>query len=108
MAIQQNLADEKPATSAATNWQFLEEHPDSGKKQLFVKGRKLPAAVVWTNTLTIAADNWDLEVEAVEEIIAYCNENRALLEQEAQEEKEKLEARGIRIEPPNQQTSQDQ
>jgi uncharacterized protein (DUF433 family) len=73
---------------------------------LFVKGRRLRAFTVWmdmqTNGMTPeeAADNWDLPLAAVEEIGRYCEEQRALLEMEAEEERRRLLEEGIRLEPP--------
>ena len=46
-----------------------------------------------------AADNWDLPVEAVDEIVVYCEPNKALLEMEAAEGMRRLEQKGINIEP---------
>jgi len=80
---------------------YLVARPHSWRRQLYVKGRRLPASVVWsdmiTNDMSIdeAADNWDLPVEAVEEIINYCEANRELLEMEADEERRSLESRGV-------------
>ena len=84
-------------------WTFLVERSHPWKKQLFVKGRKLPASSVWSGmiannmTLEEAADNWELPVEAISEILAYCEENRPLLEMEANEELRRLEEKGIGI-----------
>lgn len=84
-------------------WLYLVAQAHPWKKQLFVKGRKLPAAAVWTgmiaNDLSVqeAAENWDLPVGAVEEILDYCQTNRVLLEMEAQEELRILEEKGIGI-----------
>lgn len=86
-------------------WMYLVDQAHPWKRQLFVKGRKLPAAVVWSGMLVNklsreqAADNWDLPVEAIDEILAYCEENKALLEMEAAEELRRLEQKGISIEP---------
>ncbi len=86
-------------------WMYLVEHAHPWKKQLYVKGRKLPAAAVWTgmiaNNLNIqeAADNWDLPEEAVREIMEYCDTNKVLLEMEANEELRRLEEKGIGIAP---------
>lgn len=87
------------------NWKYLVEHSHPWKKQLYVKGRKLPAASVWigmkVNKLNAeeAAENWDLPIEAIHEIIRYCEDNKNLLEMEANEEMRLLEQKGINIEP---------
>lgn len=84
-------------------WLYLVEQAHPWKRQLSVKGRKLPAAAVWTtmvaNKMTAeeAADNWDLPVEAVREIVEYCEANRPLLEMEAAEELRILEQKGFEL-----------
>ena len=94
------LGIEKPSVS---KWLYLVEQSHPWKKQLFIKGRKLPASAVWTtmsaNELSIeeAAVAWDLPSEAIVEITAYCESNRHLLEMEAAEELRLLEEKGIGI-----------
>ncbi|MBX9879920.1 MAG: hypothetical protein K2Y22_15790 [Candidatus Obscuribacterales bacterium] len=86
-------------------WKYLVERPHSWKSQLFVKGRRLPAANVWSSMLVEkmsieeTAEDWDLPVEAIEEIISYCEANKSLIEMEAAEERQWLEERGISIDP---------
>ncbi len=94
------LGIEKPNIS---KWLYLVEQAHPWKKQLFVKGRKLPAAVVWTtmkaNNLTIeqAVENWDLSKEAIAEILEYCDSNKDLLEMEAAEELRRIEEKGLSV-----------
>lgn len=94
------LGIEKPTMA---KWLYLVAQAHPWKKQLFVKGRKLPAAAVWTgmlaNNLSVqqAAENWELPVDAVQEILEYCQTNKVLLEMEAQEELRILEEKGIGI-----------
>lgn len=82
-------------------WLYLVEQSHPWKRQLFVKGRKLPASAVWStmfaNKLSIeeSAENWDLPVDAVREIIEYCESNKYLLEMEAAEELRRMEQAGI-------------
>jgi uncharacterized protein (DUF433 family) len=82
-------------------WVYLVTRPHSWRRQLYVKGRRLRASSVWsdmiTNNMSIdeAVDDWDLPVEAVEEIINYCEANRKLLAMEADEERRSLESRGV-------------
>lgn len=84
-------------------WKYLVQVPHPWKKQLYVKGRKLPAAAVWTATLTNklskaeAAENWDLPLEAIDEIFYYCEKNKALLQMEAEEEARQLSLKGIQV-----------
>lgn len=92
-------------TPNMSSWKYLVDIAHPWKRQLFVKGRKLPTSTVWigmlVNKLTReqAADNWDLPLEAVDEIISYCESNKELLEMEAAEEKRRLEQKGISVEP---------
>ena len=80
-----------------TDWTYLVERPHAWKKQLFVKGRRLTAAQVWLDMRANgmsereAAENWDLPVEAISEIMEYCEDNAALVKMEADEEKLFLE-----------------
>ncbi len=79
--------------AGSPRWTYLVERPHSWKRQLFVKGRRLTAAQVWLDmqanqmTEAEAALNWELPSEAVAEIAAYCEQSRALLQMEADEEK---------------------
>lgn len=87
-------------------WKFLVERPHKWRRQLYVKGRRLRAFNVWMEMLVNdqsrqeAADNWSLPLDAIDEIIEYCEQNRALLDMEAEEERSRLLARGVVLEPP--------
>ncbi|MFN7216357.1 MULTISPECIES: hypothetical protein, partial [Microcystis] len=91
--------------AAKTQWQYLEKRPDSWRQQLYLKGRKLRAYTVWSDmlvngdTILEAADNWDLPLGAIEEVIRYCQTHQSLLQQEAEEEGHYLEERGVVLEP---------
>ncbi|MFT4100779.1 MAG: hypothetical protein QM674_07035 [Burkholderiaceae bacterium] len=71
---------------------------------MWLKGRKLQASAVWldaqANGLSAAeaAENWSLPLPAVEEALAYCEANRALIEAEADEERQRLLAEGVSLE----------
>ncbi|HEY9786415.1 MAG TPA: hypothetical protein V6D17_13490 [Candidatus Obscuribacterales bacterium] len=86
-------------------WKYLVEIPHPWKRQLYVKGRKLPAAVVWTGMIVNklsreeAAENWELPLPAIDEIVRYCESSRELLQMEAQEEGRRLVERGIKLAP---------
>jgi hypothetical protein len=94
---------EKPKSK---KWMFLVEHDHPWRRQLYVKGRKLQASAVWsgikTNNLSEedAADNWDLPVEAIREILEYCEANQALLKMEAAEELRLLGEKGVDVAVP--------
>lgn len=82
-------------------WQWLVERPHPWRRQLWIKGRKLQASAVWldaqANGLSAeeTAENWNLPLSAVEEAFAYCETHRALIEAEADEERQRLLAEGI-------------
>ena len=65
----------------------------------------MTAANVWYDllanerTLQEAAQNWDLPVEAIEEIVRYCESDRELIAMEADEEKQLLIEKGVGITP---------
>jgi uncharacterized protein (DUF433 family) len=63
--------------------QYLERRPDSLYRQLFIKGRKIRAEILWSLTVPSAedgevytpeqvAENYGLPLEAVREAIEYC------------------------------------
>lgn len=84
-------------------WTYLVECSHPWKKQLYVKGRNLPAAAVWTSmqvngmTPDETAQNFELPIDAINEIILYCEANRELLEMEAAEDLLILERKGISV-----------
>jgi hypothetical protein len=88
-----------------TKWQYLEPRPSSGRQQLYIKGRKLRAFTVWmdmmVNDLTPieVAENKELPLGAVMEAIEYCSSHQPLLKKEAEEERRRLEEKGISLEP---------
>jgi hypothetical protein len=82
-------------------YKFLTERPHPWRRQLWVKGRRLLASTVWADVIANgmskeeAAENWELPVESIQEILLYCERNRELLAMEADEEKRLLRAKGI-------------
>jgi len=88
-----------------TQWQYLEQRPHSWRKQLYIKGKRIKASVIYSDmivndeTLEEAAENWDLPLAAIEEAIQYCQTHQDLLRREADEERRRLEAKGISLEP---------
>jgi hypothetical protein len=89
---------------AVGTWHWLLERPHPWRRQLWVKGRKLLASAVWLDALTNgmgpreAAENWDLPLPACEEIFAYCEANKALIEAEASEERQRLHRENVEVE----------
>jgi hypothetical protein len=91
--------------SLETQWQYLEKRSHPWRKQLYLKGKRTKASVIYSSmvvnneTLEKAADNWDLPLAAVKEIVEYCETHQELLKQEAKEERRRLEAKGFTLEP---------
>ncbi|MDJ0731144.1 MAG: hypothetical protein QNJ33_14250 [Crocosphaera sp.] len=91
--------------STNTKWQYLEARPNSWRKQLYIKGTRIKASVIYSDmivnemTEADALYNWDLSLEAIHEIIEYCQTHQKLLQAEAVEERRRLEAKGVMIEP---------
>ena len=78
------------------NWQYLAKRNHPWRKQLYVKGQKLLASTIWqdmiANKMSVeeAADNWDFPLDAIDEVIRYCENHRDLLKLEAEKEAYKL------------------
>ena len=89
--------------AVSPRWQYLTARPHVWKRQLYVKGRRLTAGNVWYDMLANkmssaeAAENWDLPVEAVEEIIRYCEANRGLICMESDEDRRALQDAGVTL-----------
>jgi uncharacterized protein (DUF433 family) len=86
-------------------WKYLEAHPQSSYKQLFLKGTRLRAEIIYDemewvepdDPMTpekIAADR-NLPVEAVREAIAYCESDPPELREDHQRSREPLQAEGL-------------
>ena len=86
-------------------WRYLEARPHSWMRQFFVKGRRLRASTVWMYMLVNGlsreevADSYDLSLDAVDEIIGYCESYGDLLSKEAEDEKRFLIEEGVALEP---------
>jgi hypothetical protein len=84
------------------SYQFLERRPDSNYKQLFVKGRKIRAEVLYRQTVGLeprtpeeVADAYKLPLGAVLEAIQYCIDNEAFLREERDREAAWIRAHGL-------------
>jgi hypothetical protein len=53
-----------------------------------------------------AAENWDLPLAAIQEVIEYCQSHAKLLQKEAREERRRLEEKGISLEQRTQSLNQ--
>jgi hypothetical protein len=93
-----------PDIEPSFSWKWLMQRPHPWRRQLWVKGRRLLASQVWADmqingmTEEEAAINWDLPRGAIEEILAYCTQNTALIAMEANEEKRQLADAGVNLE----------
>jgi uncharacterized protein (DUF433 family) len=83
------------------NWQYLVERSHPWRRQLYIKGRKLLASTVWRDAIANemspeeAAENWDLPLAAIQEVMQYCERHQELLQLEAEEERYRLEEKGV-------------
>jgi uncharacterized protein (DUF433 family) len=88
--------------STETRYQHLEPRPGSNYRQLFLKGRRIRAAVVEEAihgpdpfTPEEFAREYQVPIEAVVEALDYVSRNRSLIEQERDREAARLRARGL-------------
>jgi hypothetical protein len=99
--IIQSLQD----TAQDEDWQYLVARSHPWRRQLYIKGRKLLASIVWQDAIANemtpeqAAENWNLPLPAIYEVIRYCESHRELLKLEADEERYRLEQKGVSLEP---------
>lgn len=89
-------------TGTPTRYQHLEPRPGSNYRQLFLKGRRIRAAVVWESvhgpdpyTPEELAASYQVPLEAVLEALDYVENNRPLIEAERDREAARLRARGL-------------
>jgi uncharacterized protein (DUF433 family) len=85
-----------------TQYQHLEPRPGSNYRQLFLKGRRIRAAVIHEAvhgpdpyTPEEFAREYQVPLEAVLEALEYVAQNRPLIEQERDREAAGLRARGL-------------
>ncbi|MEO1634314.1 MAG: hypothetical protein AAFS04_04425 [Cyanobacteria bacterium J06631_9] len=96
LALIQSVKQSLEETPSQESWKFLWSYPHTWRQQLYMKGRKLPASIVWsdmlTNKMTMeeTADNWDLTLAEVKEAVCYCESHRELIAQEAKIDREAL------------------
>ncbi len=75
--------------SEQKQYRFLEPRPRSNYRQLFIKGRRIRAEILYRETVGVdlrtpeqVADDFNVPLEAVREAIDYCANNPELLRQE--------------------------
>jgi uncharacterized protein (DUF433 family) len=83
-------------------YRYLAPREGSVYREWFVKGRKIRASFLWSDTLEPdamtpqeVADNYDVPVEAVREAIDFCEKNQDLLEQDWKDEWDFIRAHGL-------------
>jgi uncharacterized protein (DUF433 family) len=89
-------------TKPETQYQHLEPRPGSNYRQLWLKGRRIRAAVVDQvihgpdpRSAEEFAQEYQVPLEAVLEALDYVAQNRPLIEQERDHEAARLRARGL-------------
>jgi uncharacterized protein (DUF433 family) len=90
------------ATSTAAQYQHLEPRPGANYRQLFLKGRRIRAAVVHEAvhgpdpyTPEEFARDYGVPLEAVREALDYVANNLGLIEAERDREAADVQARGL-------------
>lgn len=83
--------------TSENSYKYLERRPGSAYKQLFTKGRKIRAIVLYSLTRgedamtpEEVAKDYDLPVEMVREAIDYCEKNPDILRQDVEMEDKTL------------------
>src|SRR5579864_2424265 len=92
----------KPSTSIT--WQHLAPNPKSCYKQLFVKGTRIRARVLYGMYMNAdepmtpeqIAGEFSLPLDAVKEAIAYCQSNPPEIAQDFAREEQLMEASGMK------------
>lgn len=92
------------AVAQVEDWQYLVARDHPWRRQLYIKGRKLLASTIWQDMIANqmspeeVAENWDLPLSAIYEVIRYCESHQELLKLEADEERYRLETKGVLLE----------
>lgn len=88
--------------NTTTQYQHLEPRPGSNYRQLWLKGRRIRAAVVYENihgpdpyTPEEFARDFQVPLEAVHEALDYVTNNMSLIQAERAREAASLRARGL-------------
>lgn len=81
------------------HYQHLERRPGSNYKQLFVKGRRIRAEVLYRQTIgedprtpEEVAEDYDLPVEVIREVVDYCLHNEDVLREDREREQANIRA----------------
>jgi uncharacterized protein (DUF433 family) len=101
----QRLEERAVAEESEPRWRYLVSRSHPWRRQLSIKGRNTTVgqlvSTVLANRLTAeqASAEFGLPIEAIQEALTYFNENRALIDLEATEERRRLTERGHHLEP---------
>ena len=96
------------STEAQRQYQHLEARPGSNYRQLFLKGRRIRAEVMYhavygpdPRTPEEVARDFEVPLEAVLEALDYVEQNQQLIREERDREAARLRARGLLDGPPS-------
>jgi hypothetical protein len=101
----ERLEEALSSLQEAPRWQYLVSRPHRWRRQLSIKGRNMTVgqlvSTLCANHLTAeqGAEEFSLPLAAVEEALAYWEQNRPLIELEASEERRRLAQEGHALEP---------
>lgn len=93
-----------PAVEPVRHYRYLIARPETGRQQLYLKGRNMSVGQLIykmrTNQLTVqeAAEDMDLSIDQVSEVLAYYHTHRELIASEAESEKRFLQREEIAFE----------
>jgi uncharacterized protein (DUF433 family) len=89
--------------ASGTTYTYLEPRPESAYRQLFIKGTRIRARVLfglyassedpWTPGSI--AEQYRLPIEAIREAIAYCESNPPEIEEDCRREEALMDAMGV-------------
>lgn len=96
------------AIEAQKQYQYLEARPGSNYRQLFLKGRRIRADLVYQDihgpdayTPETWAENYQVPLEAVLEALDYVERNQPVIQADRDREAARLRARGLLDGPPS-------
>jgi uncharacterized protein (DUF433 family) len=88
-----NCTGKEKCMPGQNGYKHLESRPGSNYKQLFVKGRRIRAEVLYRQTigpeprsLQEVADDYDLPVEVVQDAVDYCAHHQHILQEDRDRE----------------------
>jgi uncharacterized protein (DUF433 family) len=91
------------SNQTATQWKHLAANPKSAYKQLFIKGTRIRARILYGDYMSAEeprtpeqiAEDYGLPLEAVREAIAYCQSKPPEIDEDFQREEKLMEATGM-------------